>query len=314
MLEARTSCPACGARNNITLLECSYEAPEVLDFRFSYYHRANPDSIRNRLGNGTLTILECTRCGLIYQRNVPDREFMRELYGEWVVEDDYLAPTSKPLPVEHYTYLASEVAHLLTEQRRVVGPDRRIRVLDFGMGWSAWLQMARSFGAEVYGAELSEAKIAYARSVGIPVVTRAQIQEMEFDLICTEQVLEHVPDPAEILQELVRSLAPDGYIKISVPPGSTIKAVLAKWNWERAIARHEALMPIHPLEHINCFTTQSLNALAARFGLKRASLSALRATAFSIGWHTPKAAIKNLVRPVYRFTLKRGTYAVFRRR
>jgi 2-polyprenyl-3-methyl-5-hydroxy-6-metoxy-1,4-benzoquinol methylase len=314
MLEARTSCPACGARDNVTLLECSYAAPEVLDFLFSYYHRANPDSIRNRLGNGTLTILECTHCRLIYQRNVPDREFMRELYDEWVIEDDYLAPTSKPLPVEYYTYLVSEVAHLLTEQLRIVGPHRRIRVLDFGMGWSAWLQVARSLGAEVYGTELSEAKIAYARSIGIPVLTGAQIHQLEFDLICTEQVLEHVPNPAELLQELVRSLAPSGYMKISVPPGRSVKAVLARWNWENAFVRQEALMPVHPLEHINCFTTQSLNALAARFGLQRAPLSALRAIAFSIGWHTPKAAVKNLLRPVYRFALKRGTYAVFRHR
>lgn len=313
MLETRNSCPACKSASNTKLLEISYSDPEVFAFLCAYYRHVNSETIRNRVRHGTLTIVECTGCGLLYQREIPDADFMREIYTDWIIEGDELAPTSKPLSEEYYTYLASEVMHLLSEQRSIVGSERRIRVLDFGMGWSGWLQMARSFGAVVYGSELSEPKIAYARSIGVPVLNSAQVAEMQFDLVCTEQVFEHVPHPAELLESLVASLAPNGYLKISVPSGQAVKAMLLRWRWGDAIACQQDLMPIHPLEHINCFTAQSLNAFAARYGLKRAAVSPLRAVAFSLGWNSTRTAIKNVLRPIYRFGLRRGTYAIFQR-
>lgn len=314
MLERRDSCPVCDSPRNTELLDVSYADTEVFRFLCAYYRHASSESIRIRLGDGALSIVECSVCGLIYQREIPDADFMRELYTDWVIEGDELAPISKPLAVEHYTYLASEVMHLLSEQRLMVGSERRIRVLDFGMGWSAWLQMARSLGASVFGSELSEPKIAHARSIGIPVLTPAQISAMQFDLICTEQVFEHVPYPAKLLESLVASLAPKGYLKISVPPGQSVKATLSRWKWGDAFDRQQQLMPIHPLEHINCFTSRSLDAFAARFGLERAIINPLRAMAFSSGWHSIHSAAKNVLRPIYRFGLNRGTYAIYRRR
>jgi SAM-dependent methyltransferase len=312
MLETRAYCPACQSVSHTELLDISYADPEVLRFLCAYYRHASSQSIRDRLGGGKLSIVECTVCGLLYQREIPDEDFMRELYTDWIIEGDELAPTSQPMPVEYYTYLASEVMHLLAEQRLYVGSERRIRVLDFGMGWSAWLQTARSFGAAVYGSELAEPKIAYARSIGIPVLTLAQIGEMQFDLICAEQVFEHVPNPARLLESLVAALAHKGYLKISVPPGQSVKATLSRWKWSDAIARQQELMPIHPLEHINCFTRGSLDAFAARYGLERAAISPLRAVAFSMGWHSTRSAMKNVLRPIYRFGLNKGTYAIYR--
>jgi 2-polyprenyl-3-methyl-5-hydroxy-6-metoxy-1,4-benzoquinol methylase len=297
-----------------TLPEISYSSPEVLDFLCAYYDRASRDSIRDRVEGGTLSILECTSCRLIYQREIPDDDFMRAIYSDWIVQDDFLSPTAKPQTVEHYSYLASEVLHLLAEQRRIIGAERRIRVLDYGMGWSAWLQMARSFGAVVSGVELSDPKVEYARSIGIPVLSSAEIAAMQFDIICTEQVFEHVAHPAPLLELLVSALAPTGFLKISVPEGHSAKKVLSGWKWSKAIARKNEFLPVHPLEHINCFRTDSLDRFAARFGLERARVSPLRAAALSSGWHSAISTAKNLLRPMYRFGLRRGTYAIYRRR
>jgi 2-polyprenyl-3-methyl-5-hydroxy-6-metoxy-1,4-benzoquinol methylase len=236
------------------------------------------------------------------------------IYWDWIVQDDFLSPTAKPQTVEHYSYLASEVLHLLAEQRRIIGAERRIRVLDYGMGWSAWLQMARSFGAVVSGVELSDPKVEYARSIGISVLSSAEIAAMQFDIICTEQVFEHVAHPAPLLELLVSALAPTGFLKISVPEGHSAKKVLSGWKWSKAIARKNKFLPVHPLEHINCFRTDSLDRFAARFGLERARVSPLRAAALSSGWHSAISTAKNLLRPMYRFGLRRGTYAIYRRR
>lgn len=313
MLERRNTCPACGAGISDTLLEISYTNQDVFRFLCSYYRHAPPAVLRERLGDGMLSIVECSSCTLIYQREIPDPDFMHELYADWIIDSDDLSPYSPlPLAAEQYAYLASEVMHLLAEQRRVIGAGRRIRVLDFGMGWGTWLQMARSLGASVFGAELSAPKIDYARSVGIPVLTLDEIASMRFDVVCTEQVLEHVPHPAELLRSLSAALAPTGFLKISVPPGGNIRATLAHWDWRDAFARRQQIMPVHPLEHINCFTARSLDRLAAHHGLLRASVSALRAMAQSTGWNAPRPALKNLLRPIYRFALARGTYRLYR--
>jgi hypothetical protein len=71
-------------------------------------------------------------------------------------------------------------------------------------------------------------------------------------------------------------------------------------------------MPVQPLEHINCFSATSLDRFAARHGLAWVRLSALRAMQWSLGWHTPSAAVKNVLRPLYRFTFGRGTYRIYR--
>lgn len=314
MLERRRACPACECELGATLHDVSYADPQVLKFLHTYYFHPELETIERYVRGGRLTLIKCGGCGLVYQREIPDPDFMLELYENWILEGDHLSPMANPMPIEHYTYLASEVMHLLAEQRAIVGSDRRLQVLDFGMGWSAWLKMARALGAEVWGAELSRSKVIYAESIGIPVLTLKEIAAHRFDLIGAEQVLEHVPKPAPLLRLLVGALEPTGYIKISVPPGGSVQRVLSGWRWEHAVERVEDLMPVQPLEHINCFSRRSLDTLARRHGLVRAPISALRAMAFSTGWHSPVPFLKNILRPIYRFSLRQGTYAVYKLR
>ncbi|HEY6456415.1 MAG TPA: class I SAM-dependent methyltransferase [Steroidobacteraceae bacterium] len=314
MFENRETCPACGSPRHSVLHKVSYTDPAVLGFLVAYYRKVDPETIRNRLRGASYSVACCTECALIYQREIPDQQLLTEIYTDWVLQADELAPTEPPQPIAHYAYIASEVMHLLAEQAKIIGLDRRIRVLDFGMGWSTWLQVARSFGAEVFGAELSAPKAAYALSIGIPVLNIEQIGEMKFDLLCTEQVFEHVSHPAELLRCLSASLAPTGYLKISVPDGGAIKAVLKTWSWSDPRPQEDSLMPIHPLEHINCFDSRSLDAFASTCGLKRAPLNPFLAMAFTAGWSPPQSAVRNVLRPLFRFGLKRGTYAVYRHR
>jgi hypothetical protein len=314
MMQRRETCPACGSNGQKIVREWSYSDPSVFGFLCAYYHNALPDSIRQFVDAGSFVAVECPNCTLLYQRDVPDAGFLTEIYEHWVIEDDWLAPAAKPVPPDYSNYMATEIMHLLAEQRRVVGTERRISVLDFGMGWSNWLQLARGFGATVFGSELSQPKIEHAKSIGIPVLTMGEILQRKFDVIAAEQVLEHVTDPASILDALVAALADTGFIKISVPDGRHVKSVLKSWRWEDTPARREALMPILPLEHINCFTRPALDAFAARYSLKPAPVSVMRAIGNSAGWCSAKAIAKNLLRPAWRFTLGRGCYAVYAHR
>ena len=53
-----------------------------------------------------------------------------------------------------------------------------------------------------------------------------QLPDNNFDFIGTEQVVEHLSFPRETVMTLKNSLADGGILKISVPDGSDIRAVL----------------------------------------------------------------------------------------
>ena len=91
------------------------------------------------------------------------------------------------------------------------------RVFDFGMGWGRWCPLVQGFGCQVYGTELSEERIAFARSHGIKAISWDEIPGNEFDFINVDQVLEHVPQPLTTLEHLARGLVRGGLLFISVP-------------------------------------------------------------------------------------------------
>jgi trans-aconitate methyltransferase len=135
--------------------------------------------------------------------------------------------------------------------------------------------VAVAMGAKVYATEISAEKIAYARTLGIEVVDPSVLPEMRFDLIHTEQVFEHLTDPATDFQTLSAALAADGILKIAVPPQGRIRHLLktrgmidrspqeSEWNSDvRRRSDLEDYVSILPLEHLNAYSTRSIECLA----------------------------------------------------
>lgn len=278
-----------------------------------YYSAVSPQRQQQVLDGEVFAVAECLSCGLIFQGTVPTSAVLGELYGEWLGKNDPLAPSKPPMPLDYYTYMAQEIMQLVAYMQKRRGLSARLRFLDYGMGWGNWAQMAQSFGVEVYGVELSPAKIAHGESLGIKMLLPEQLPSHRFDFICTEQVIEHVTHPRDMVASLTDLLAQGGLLKISVPDGSGTKAVLRSWKWEGAQARQDDIMPIHPMEHLNCFTPESLNKLAQGCGLKPVSLPLSLVYAYTTDWSSARLAAKNVLRPIKRFVQHRGCYGLFER-
>lgn len=109
------------------------------------------------------------------------------------------------------------------------------RVLDFGCRFGgAGLWYAEQGAARVIGVDLSESMLATAREfarrrtpsgappppveyrLGAP--SRIPVEDGAIDLILTQDVVEHLEDPAAILREWWRVLAPGGQVAISFGP------------------------------------------------------------------------------------------------
>jgi len=313
MFLKRIHCPACEGLTAKTVFSCSYDDPGLRDFLAGYYTAVDRSSQARLTGGATFSIMECDTCGLLYQGEVPDDADATVIYSEWLGKNDPLAPSKPPMSLDYYTYMAQEVMQLVAYLQRSVGMSRRLRFLDYGMGWGHWAKMAQAFGVDVYGVELSSPKAEHAKRLGLKLLGLSDLPGLKFDFIYTEQVIEHLTEPRAAVLVLHDCLENAGLLKISVPDGSKTKAVLRSWNWNVALARKEEIMPVHPLEHLNCFDPRSLRRFAQSCGLQTASLPMSLMLEYSTDWSTLKLAAKNVLRPIKRFVLHDGCYALFRR-
>lgn len=312
--EQRDHCPSCNGTSFTELHRTFYNAPGLQSFLIAYYSAVPQGRHQEVLDGGTFSVVECTGCGLIFQHMLPSDEILAELYGNWLGRNDPLAPSKPPMPLDYYTYLAQEVMQLIAFLQKRHGRERRLRFLDYGMGWGNWAVMAQAFGVEVFGVETSSVKAAHAQSRGIKVLSVEELSNYSFDFISMEQVVEHLSFPRQTVLAMKNVLASGGIIKISVPDGSDMKSILRSWTWDGAIAHKDKIMAVHPLEHLNCFTPASLQKFAEGCELKPISLPLGLIYAYSTDWSSPRAIAQNLLRPVKRFVLHKGCYGLFERK
>jgi SAM-dependent methyltransferase len=189
--------------------------------------------------------------------------------------------------------------------------------LDDGMGFGLWARISRSLGCQSFGFDLSDTRMRAASEAGVKVLREEDFPPETFDFINTEKVFEHVPAPRELAKRLAASLKPGGILKICVPYVEDIerRIELGKWQAER-VSRH-SLDPVAPLEHINCFKSETLRRLAADLGLgfeRPQVLPQFAYLAHSRTWSLadPANLLKELSRPLQRRFSRRSTYVWLR--
>lgn len=99
-------------------------------------------------------------------------------------------------------------------------PDGRRRVLDIGSGWGAVTGRLGEWG-EVLGVEPSPVARAEAERRGVHVIEgtaeRLPVADGWADIAIAADVIEHLPDDAAAMLEVVRVLRPGGVALITVP-------------------------------------------------------------------------------------------------
>jgi SAM-dependent methyltransferase len=95
------------------------------------------------------------------------------------------------------------------------------RFLDVGCGTGDHVATFSQFGMEAEGIEPSAFAAKKAQELGRKVfcgtLQEAHYPDSQFDVVSMTHVLEHVPQPLEVLQECYRILKPDGILVIGVP-------------------------------------------------------------------------------------------------
>jgi hypothetical protein len=306
IIQTRARCPSCGSDSPVTLLHEPFDSPAIKAFLHRQYEgRARTE----QLAGYAYELVRCRRCRLAYQQTIPGPQLVNEIYDEWIPGSER-ERLWRGRDVYDPSYWAQQV-HFIIEHLRLQPMD--VSMLDFGMGWGEWASMARAFGCEVYGAELSTERLRHAHGIGLPTLDWDEIGTRRFHFINTEQVFEHLVDPLDILKHLAGSLQEGGLLKISVPDSRPALRALRGGGSRFATLPADKIVPLQPLEHINCFEYDSLVSLAAAAGLQPVRPSLRLIYNATSGWLSPKRAARLLVRPLYRHIYPKSTFVYFTR-
>ncbi|HQS30973.1 MAG: methyltransferase type 12 [Polaromonas sp. 39-63-203] len=303
-MKSRTRCPACLSTSVTVAYEEPYRGAGIQGYLKTHYEgraTASADAYTFRIGR-------CGDCGLAFQQQVPDDELLGELYNHWVPSTG-LERNHRDYNLDQYRNLAEQVPFVIAYFGL---PPSQLNVLDFGFGWAHFARMAMGYGCAVSGIELSAERRSHGESVGIRVVDLEELPPQQYRFINAEQVFEHLTEPRQVLERLMASLAPDGIVKINVPNAMASLKKLGRGTGFGDLSPDEQ-MTVAPLEHINAFCADSLEAFGKTVGLKPLRPSFRQLYNSASGLLEPRTLARTLLRPVYRHVYPRSTFMYFRR-
>ena len=244
-------CPCCGSEE----IKFPFQLNENTAERFRLLSRLKyggfMDGWETRL---SLTLAQCERCAHIWHYTRPDQDSIFNMYAQGKRLNRSAASTNSSARIR---WSVSRLFDYCTS------PIDDKSFLDFGSGAGRWSAAAQQAGFHVTAYEPVLSR--QSRNGGIEVVgALAEIEGRRFNVINLEQVLEHVPYPAEVLRTLERFCYPDTVLRISVPDVQRLGNRL----WLGFPFNGENMHILSPFEHLHGFRHSSLTALLKTVGLK----------------------------------------------
>lgn len=140
-------------------------------------------------------------------------------------------------------------------------------VIDVGSGAGHFVEACRRRGMKSYGIELSESSRTFARDIwGLELDGRDFLKVADeyepVDLVTFWGLLEHTPNPGEILDAAYRILSrgKKGLVIAKIPRWNSVSSSVQS-NFRDSVIRH-----LDPMGHIMCFTDASAAELYVRHG------------------------------------------------
>lgn len=232
------ACRLCGSRRNAV-----------------YYRRSANDCI-----------LKCLQCGLLFVFPRPPAQELEEYYR-----------TSDPAYIQGYQdQISRRGRQILSRAQELKKPGL---LLDLGCGYGYFMAQAEKNGWQVAGVELSPAAARFARErfrldVFAGDMAEAALQEKSFDLISLQHVLEHIPEPLELLTALRGKLKDDGLLAIAVPNAASLTAKWAGINWAG----------LDEATHLFHYTIPTLRKLLEKTGFIPVSMETFQWDARTLLW------------------------------
>ena len=138
------------------------------------------------------------------------------------------------------------------------------RLLDFGSGKGVFLNLARKAGYESLGVETAGARADFAeQKYGLQIIRdmyeSGPVSNQPFDVITLFHVLEHLPQPKQLIRNLIRdNLKAGGMLIMEVPNLSSVQSRIAGNKW----------MHLDIPRHLSHFSKVRMEEFCAELGLQ----------------------------------------------
>lgn len=262
----RDKCSICQKDSSLsTLVSVPFSDPRLLNPLIKRYAG---NFVKDDIDGHFFELIYCSDCDHIFQACVPSENLVERIYTypqSRIAESLQKRTHAKT----NYYIKNARLVEIMGFLIDATIPQEK-SVFDFGMGWGAYLFMAKAYGYSVCGLEVSKERTDFAHEMGIPcVASLLALGNKKFDFIHSDQTFEHLNYPLETLKDVAAYLKPGGVMFLSVPNGSwTLKQIkLGDYDLFKKIT--------HPLEHVNCFSHCSLVKMADIAGLRPVSAFAL---------------------------------------
>jgi 2-polyprenyl-3-methyl-5-hydroxy-6-metoxy-1,4-benzoquinol methylase len=187
-----------------------------------------------------MDIVECTKCELIFRWPEDTEEYLDAHYQDKYEDEapQIRLPDPHDLPALQAEDFASLFGPDLNFKMGLIKAIRPTgRILDYGCSWGYATYLMRQNGYSAVGFDISKPRAGYAREhLGVPVIDSldalAAHPNESFDIIYSNNVLEHLPSIGRALAACGRLIKPDGVAIHVLPNFSGKSRRTGEWlNW-----------------------------------------------------------------------------------
>jgi len=212
----------------------------------SSHFTARKGEVRDAPG---MQIVECDHCGLV-TLNATDH-IIPGFYENSGMHG------AEPTPMDAWLKETKWDDQRRFDMVKAMLPNKRL--LDFGCGAAGFVQRASNLAADVTGIEL-ETRVRDYWAGQINIVPSVEAAGGGYDLITAFHVIEHLPEPRNMLASLAGSMRPNGRMIVEVP--SANDALLTLYDCD-AFQRFT-----YWSQHLFLFNAATLEMLARQAGLR----------------------------------------------
>ncbi|MCZ7545990.1 MAG: class I SAM-dependent methyltransferase [Anaerolineae bacterium] len=223
------------------------------------------DAFRELSSVGEWRIGQCAKCSLIYVNPVPLFGANSDEFSEVSLEFQYTRFMYEITPER----VAYEKGQLQRQYDAIAGytalPLQPMRFLDIGCGSGMPVRAASELGWEAVGVDINRVLIDLGKEkLGVDLrcvdLLDCGFEDDYFQFIRLRDVIEHLPNPYQMLAEVRRILAPGGVVLVVTPNEDGLPTQLRLLLHKKRVT----VATVPPPHHLHGFTSKTLKAIADR--------------------------------------------------
>lgn len=168
-------------------------------------------------------VYKCSSCGLIFTFPQPTDKDLLEYYQGFLFNE--------PKPEETRKQIEVRLDELKKHFAKFLDSDTsNLKFLDYGGGTGAMYKAAKESGFQAFYFDLDQESVSYVKENHqlnkYEHIVNPELEALKYDIIWSDNVIEHVKDPIGFIKNLYQALKPGGVLVIKTPQASNTETLM----------------------------------------------------------------------------------------